>query len=62
VHRWDLTNAAPSWLTSNYTNIGKTLTGNATFTVFKSNMTKTGTVMIPGAGTRENYIAFVGCT
>jgi hypothetical protein len=59
---WDLTNAAPSWLTSGYTNTGKTLTGNGTFTVFKSNTTKTGTVQIPGAGTRANYLAFVGCS
>jgi hypothetical protein len=30
--------------------------------MFKSNTNKTGTVQIPGAGTHENYIAFVGCS
>jgi hypothetical protein len=59
---WDHANAVQPWVTSGYTNTGKTITGNATFDVYKSNTTLSGTVTVPGPNSHDMYLLLVGCS
>ncbi|MDP9008795.1 MAG: PASTA domain-containing protein [Pseudomonadota bacterium] len=56
---WDSANVPPAWL-SGWNNTGQSLVGDATFNVYSMTFAA-GTVTLPGPGSSDGYILFVGC-
>jgi beta-lactam-binding protein with PASTA domain len=56
---WDSANAPPAWLLG-WNATGQSLIGDATFNVYSMPFAA-GTVTLPGPGSSDGYILFVGC-
>jgi PASTA domain len=56
---WDSANVPPAWL-SGWSNTGQSLIGDVTFNVYSMTFAA-GTVTLPGPGSSNGYVLFVGC-